>query len=67
MKREFPSVKSTKKAFIRSALVQADRKLLEEQMSNDKSLSELLLKPAGELPEKNERKQDHYHRLGRWI
>lgn len=52
MKREFPSVKSTKKAFIRSALIQADRKLLEEQMSKDKSLSELLLKPAGELPEK---------------
>lgn len=52
MRKEFPSVSSAKKAFIRSTLVQADRRLLEEQMDKDKSLSELLFKPAGELPKK---------------
>ena len=49
---KFPSIRSIKQAFIRSALVQADMQSLENQMAEDKSLSELLMTPAKELPVK---------------
>ena len=50
--KKFPSIKSVRQAFIRSALVQADIQSLENQMAEDESLSELLMTPAKELPVK---------------